>query len=291
MNKIETILKENRVNYETAVETHERVFGKNSCFLVGENYRSYYDDDYCSFTYYSNVTGEYFTDNWTTAAACPSYSLYETDIRFDKAKELGLIDIKIFNSVWKVEFNSIGEYLIKWPKEFIKCYGRFPMVEVYRGRSFKGRKGYLVEQKTINKDTRWPAEMAIIYDTEAQEFFMVKIEYIRIPSDFDKTITEAFQKRIDEEMMVEDRMRKFNKDDQKEIIDELFFNGNWTEYRNNMYDMFDKFWTKYKYDEEHKKYAPSEKLLQWVREHFKDVTDEKEIYEIGFKINKKNSRY
>lgn len=291
MNKIETILKENRVNYETSVETHERVFGKNSCFLVTEDYHGLYEDDYCNFTYYSNITGEYFTDNWTTAAACPPYSCYETEIRYDKAKELGLIDIKIFNSVWKSEFNSIGEFYIKWPEEFIKWYGRFPMVEVFRGRSFKNRKGFLVEHKTINKDTRWPVEMAIIYDTEAQEFFMVKIGYIRITSDFDKTITEEFQKRIAEEMKVEDRMRKFDKDDKKEILDELFFNGNWGEYRENVYNMLVRFWMNYKYEEEKKKYAPTEKLLQWVRDHFKDVTDEEEIYKIAFNISKKNSRY
>lgn len=290
MNNIETILDKERNGFETKVETHERLYGKNSCFLVGESYQSLYNDDYCGFKYYSNVTGEYFEDSWSTAYACPPYSCFEVEMKFDKAKELGLIDKEKFNKNWEHTVHEIGSFYENNPMEWATFFKRFPQVEVYRGRSFKGRKGLLIAQKKICPKG-YPSLMAVVFDTEENEFFMVKLQYVKLTSDFISSIKEATNKRIEEEYKVEDRLRHFALEEEKEVIDKLLFDGNWKEFSENIYNLYSKFLMKYEAEEEKKKYAPTEKLIQWVRDHFKDVKDEEEIYKIAFNISKKNSRY
>ena len=293
MNKIETILSEARKNttyksaydIETQCEIHIRLYGENSCFLVTDNYHGLYHDDYCSFTYYSNVTGEYFEDSWTTAACCPNYSCYECK-RFKDAVNEGLIDINIYNANWNPIKCKLLDFIIKHPKEFTKAWKIYPFVEVYRGRSHKGRKGWMVSTKTIN-NKGYQTNMEVIFDPENNEFFMVKRGYTKLKDSFVNRIEEIVNSAIDEEMKVTDRLRTLDRS--KVVIESLF--DDYKSWKNEMDDKCYKWSLNYDYEQEKIKYAPSEKLLQWVRDHFKDITDEEKIYEIAFKINKKNNRW
>lgn len=300
-NKITTIISEARDKayneatkekpyiIKTCCEIHEMLFGKDSCFLVGSNYRSMYHDDYASFTYYSNVTGEYFEDEWATAFACPNYSCYECK-RFEDAKKEGLINIELFNSTWKPYEYQIGEWYKKYPKYFVEVKKRFPIVKVFRGRSNKGRTGvYFGTRKVNNKG--WEKNMEVIYDLETKEFFLVGAGYTQITDDFIEKYNKALDDFIEKENQVNDRMREFNLDIERSVIDKIFFNGDFESWYSEMSNARYKWLERYDYEQDRKNYAPSEKLLQWVRDHFKQVTDENEIYEIAFKINKKNARY
>lgn len=294
MNKIKTILSEARKNteyssaydIETNCEIHNRLYGENSCFLVAEDYHGLYHDDYASFTYYSNVTGEYFEDSWTTAACCPSYDCYKLCKSFDEAVKEGLIDINIYNSTWNPSRCEISDFLKKNTSEFYRIYRIYPFVEIYRGRSHKNRKGWRISEKTIyNKG--YGSIMEIIFDPEVNEFFMVRKGYTKLEDEFVKKIENAINSHIDSEMKVNDRMRTI---DRNLIVRDTFFEGNFEDWRYNM-DIKRSIWeANYDAEQEKKTYAPSEKLLQWVRDHFKNVTDENEIYNIAYRINKKNAR-
>ena len=67
-------------------------YGIDKVFLVSKDYHGKYEDDYCDFIYWNESTKEFFNDYWTTAAACPSFNLYESMIDFKTAWEGGLID-------------------------------------------------------------------------------------------------------------------------------------------------------------------------------------------------------
>lgn len=75
-----------------AVEKAIIEYGAENIFYVNRSYRSMYYDDYCTFYYYNNITGETFTDEWTTAAACPGFGRYENAVTLDEAFENNLVN-------------------------------------------------------------------------------------------------------------------------------------------------------------------------------------------------------
>ena len=50
----------------TAVQKAIQEYGIENISMVGYNYHGRYEDDDCEFTYYNNVTGNFFYDEWTT---------------------------------------------------------------------------------------------------------------------------------------------------------------------------------------------------------------------------------
>lgn len=284
-NKILTLINAEAINSSknTAAEIHSHLFGEESCFLVKEDYHGLYEDDDCTFTYYSNETGEYFGDTWTTRFFCPDFSRYKTKYTFDEAVKLGLVNIEKFNE----NFIPTGidfEYMKSNPYEFISFWERYPIVEVFRGHSFKGRKGYLLGT------TKDYGRLAVIYDANDNQFFTVKKSYIQIAESFITNLTDAIHKAIDEEKKVTNRIQKFDTEDKRKVMDNVYFFGLWELFKHQMENKYSEWSIQFEAELEQKLYAPSEKLLQWVRNHFPQVTDEKEIYNIGFKINKKNAR-
>lgn len=298
MTKIDSILSEARDNssyasaydWETKCQIHNRLYGENSCFLIAENYQGLYQDDYASFVYYSNITGERFEDRWTTAACCPNYDNYKQCITFDKAVKEGLINIDLYNSNWSCSPCKISDFLKQYPDQFINYKGIFPFVKVYRGRSFKNRKGWRVGEKTIvNKG--YSTVMDVIFDPEVNDFFMVKKGYTTLEDNFITSVEDATNAYIDEEMKITHRLRTRDPKVELNILSKLFFGKDFNEWRCDI-DIKRSIWeAKYEAEQNKIKYAPSEKLIQWVREHFINVTDEQEIYNIAYRINKKNGRY
>lgn len=155
--------------------------GAENIYYIGRNYRGLYHDDYCTFTYYDNTTGEVFYDEWTTAFAAPHFDLYEDNIlTFKEAVELGLVDmnkVKEHNmQIWlnQIETMKLNDlyYVKKYMNEFT---GFYPMIKVERGRKWKGT-GFLLEisesvyswgpsyGRGYNSSTSWTARILSMED-------------------------------------------------------------------------------------------------------------------------------
>lgn len=124
--------------------------GLENIFYVGKNYRGLYHDDYCTFTFYNNLTGEFFYDEWTTAFACPSYdSYYEGIYTIKEGFELGLIDMEKVFDLNKKRFETMIEDNAKkiFSSDSIANNCFYPKVRVTRGRKWRGA-GYLIDMET-----------------------------------------------------------------------------------------------------------------------------------------------
>lgn len=124
--------------------------GLENVFYVGKNYRGLYHDDYCTFTFYNNLTGEFFYDEWTTAFGCPSYSSYTEGIyTVEEGLELGLIDMEKVFELNKKRFETLINAASKqiFSIKSIEAFCFFPRVRVSRGRKWKGE-GYLIDVET-----------------------------------------------------------------------------------------------------------------------------------------------
>lgn len=124
--------------------------GLENVFYVGKNYRGLYHDDYCTFTFYNNLTGEFFYDEWTTAFGCPSYSSYTEGIyTIKEGLDLGLIDMEKVFELNKKQFETMIDNNAK--KIFASnsidenCF--YPRIRVSRGRKWRGE-GYLIDMET-----------------------------------------------------------------------------------------------------------------------------------------------
>lgn len=124
--------------------------GLENVFYVGENYRGLYQDDYCTFTFFNNLTGEFFYDEWTTAAACPACdSYYEGIYTVKEGLELGLINMEKVFELNKKRFESMVERNAEkiFRSESLENNEFFPRVKVSKGRKWRGE-GYLIDIET-----------------------------------------------------------------------------------------------------------------------------------------------
>lgn len=122
--------------------------GAENIFMVGKSYRSHAYDDYATFTYYNQATMEEFTDSWTTAGACPSYSLYEC-MTIEEAFRKGLLDEEKYVRFRKeISLKYLESYHCPSLSvdDFIKYKVR---VEVTGGRKWKGI-GYALSSKWVS---------------------------------------------------------------------------------------------------------------------------------------------
>ena len=150
-------------------------YGAENIFLTGEGYRSMYHDDYASFTYYNNVTGDFFTDSWTTAAACPSYNSYKCTTLEEAIKD-GLLNKELYFST---KMKGIRESIEKteFPRHLsvdeVKAYKL--LVEVKRGRKWRGR-GYVVDSFEVSYG--WtPTTYAVVFDALANQIEEINFSY------------------------------------------------------------------------------------------------------------------
>lgn len=264
------IFKEARENYEPLIRTHIKLYGENSAFLVSESYRSCYHDDYASFTYYSNITGEYFEDEWTTAGACFPYDCYKTK-EFNDAKEEDLIDIGIYNSKY-----IIPETLLKYDDSLfvfaLQCK-KAPYVEVFSGKKMKGCKGIAID----SYKHRFGGEYYIVYFPEEDRFASISVKNLKLDREFIDKVNNCWRNAREEEMRINHRLRSLNAND---ILESLYPEN----YREYVIDLQNR-WRDITL-------GITPNLLTWVREHFTDVTEEFEIRRIAEKIAaKKRNQY
>lgn len=176
----------------TAVQRAIQEYGIENISMVGYNYHGRYEDDDCEFTYYNNVTGNFFYDEWTTRFACPSYGCYECQT-LEEADKKGLVDHKklfsfkkysMIKQFEKFKFDNI------WGETFCKIAPLGLRVEVKCGRKWKGI-GYLVG--TFTTSYQWGVKMwhsnndygtsttrhAKIYDPTTNRIETVTADYVK----------------------------------------------------------------------------------------------------------------
>lgn len=268
---LKQILRENRQGYELALETHDRLYGKGNAFLVSKNYRSCYHDDYASFTYYSNATGEYFDDEWTTAFACPAYSCYMTEKTFDEAKEEGLIDVDIYNSEYKIPETALN-YDDTLYAFALRC-NKAPYVTVISGKKMNGCKGIAIDSYTHY----FGGEYYIIYFPEEDKFASISQKSLKLDSAFVDKVNAKWSEAREAELNVNDRLRSLEVSD---VIESLY-----PEDYNDYIRTLRRRWNDIRL-------GITPNLINWVKEHFTDITDENEIRQIAERIAaKKRNQY
>lgn len=135
----------------TVVQDAIAKYGVNNIFMVSEDYHGLYEDDHCNFVYFNNVTGEIFTDRWSTAYACPAFQLFEC-MKIEEAFNAGLVNMELLfkgeqnRLIAKYTNANFGYYSI----EDLSHFGF--KVEVKTGRKWKGV-GYLIDSYT--KSYQW----------------------------------------------------------------------------------------------------------------------------------------
>lgn len=143
----------------TAVQEAIKKYGIENISMVGYNYHGRYEDDDCNFTYYNNVTGEFFYDEWTTRFACPYFGCYECQT-LKTADEKGYVDHeKLYNFKRNQLINyytnmKIDNYAIGELYNIIAPLGL--RVEVRGGRKWKGI-GFLVG--TFSTSYQWGTKL------------------------------------------------------------------------------------------------------------------------------------
>ena len=176
-------------------------YGADNIYLVSSSYHGRYEDDDASFTYYNNVTGEFFHDEWSTRFAAPAYGSYEC-LKLEEAWNNGLVDKeKLYKITLERAINSMKNF------KYDPWYTNFEMtcrwglrVKVSRGRKWKGT-GYLVG--TFTKSYQWGVKLwrsnndygtsttryAKIYDPTTNRIESVNASYVEF-LDLDNFVEE-----------------------------------------------------------------------------------------------------
>ncbi len=163
--------------------------GAENIFMISSSYRSHAYDDYASFTYYNQATQKEFADSWTTAAACPSYGLYEC-MKIEEAYKKGLLDEdKYVGFLKQRRLKSLENFSAPslYVDDFIKYKVR---VEVTGGRKWKGT-GYALSSKWV-KFGYHETKYVSILDTETNIIHEISDNWVHLAEDIDK-LTEEYK--------------------------------------------------------------------------------------------------
>lgn len=120
--------------------------GVENIFVCGDGaYISLHNDDYCTFTYWDNVKGEFIEDGWTTAACSPSFDSFTTGIfTVEEAIKYNLFNKDV---VKKFVYNEC-ERKIAFDADYYRYKEAFTnynkLVRVTEGRKWRGT-GYLID--------------------------------------------------------------------------------------------------------------------------------------------------
>lgn len=196
-------------------------YGAENIFMISSSYRSHAYDDYASFTYYNQATQEEFEDSWTTAAACPGYSLYEC-MKIDEAFKKGLLDEEKYVDFLKQRrLMSLEDFIAPTLRvgDFIEYKIR---VEVTGGRKWKGT-GYALSCKSV-KFGYHEMNYVSILDPETNVIHEISDNWVHPAEDVSKMIElykEWARKRI--ETMTSDSLRIDNNNRLTVDIDSRFY--------------------------------------------------------------------
>lgn len=153
-------------------------YGAENIFMTGQSYSSHYHDDYASFSYYNNVTGEEFTDSWTTAAACPGYGSYEC-YSFENAVKNGLVNMEMYLSLLRKRCKRLMDLESPDRRFSIDELVRFKLpVMANGGRKWRGT-GYVCS-KHYSSFGRFGTTYAVVYDEKNNELREVNPDYLEV---------------------------------------------------------------------------------------------------------------
>lgn len=189
----------------TAVEEAIIKYGPENIFLVSSDYHGLYQDDYCTFHYYNNVTGDEFLDEWSTAYAAPAYRRFENCLTFEEAQELNLFNKEIALQGAKEKLTQLYTNITKEITQPMAIKYHLE-VKVTRGRKWKGTGIIKDVRRTMYQYARpsfrtnnpyWGkkvTDIAIIYDNNSNKIEEVNYEYC-VPVKFNEII-DSWRKEI-----------------------------------------------------------------------------------------------
>ena len=154
----------------TAVQKAIKEYGIENISMVGYNYHGRYEDDDCNFTYYNNVTGNFFY------ADKKGYVDHDKLFTFKKYEMTKQFEIFKFDNIWGEKFAKIAPFGLR--------------VEVTRGRKWKGT-GFLIG--TFTTSYQWGVKLwrsnndygtsttrhAKIYDPTTNRIETVTADYVK----------------------------------------------------------------------------------------------------------------
>lgn len=153
--------------------------GAENIFLLKEEYHGCYHDDYAYFTYYNNVTGDEFKDEWTTAFACPGYYCYKC-LSFADALEAGLVNMEVYLSMLRKDTLDRLESAKVPAFELDELIKSRMLVTATGGRKWKGT-GYVVDKHTTTFNMYYGSRTttyAVVYDIQRKELREVNPAYL-----------------------------------------------------------------------------------------------------------------
>lgn len=172
----------------TPVEEAIIKYGPENIFLVSSDYHGLYQDDYCTFHYYNNVTGDEFMDEWSTAYAAPAYGRFENCLTLEEAKELNLINKDIALQKSKEKLTRLYTNITKEITQPMAIAYHLE-VKVTRGRKWKGTGIIKDVRRTMYQYAKplfrtnnpyWGkkvTDIAIIYDNNSNKIEEVNYAY------------------------------------------------------------------------------------------------------------------
>ena len=132
--------------------------GADNVFYMYQNYRGLYEDDDCTFYYWDNVNGKVITDFWGTHFAAPDFRLYtENVLTFSEASNMGLVNMELLKkyNIEKV-LQSVERTRLLTDENSKIIMNHNPLINVTRGRKFKGL-GYYIGEVETRKSLYYPA--------------------------------------------------------------------------------------------------------------------------------------
>ena len=177
-----------KVSVFTVVEEAIIKYGPENIFLISSDYHGLYQDDYCTFHYYNNVTGDEFMDEWSTAYAAPAYGRFENCLTLKEAEALNLINKDIALQKSKEKLTRLYTNITKEITQPIAIKYHLE-VKVTRGRKWKGtgiikdvrRTMYQYARPSFRtNDPYWGkkvTDIAIIYDNNSNKIEEVNYAY------------------------------------------------------------------------------------------------------------------
>ena len=194
-----------KVSVFTAVEEAIIKYGPENIFLVSSDYHGLYQDDNCIFQYYNNVTGDIFSDEWSTAYAAPAYRRFENCLTIEEAQELNLFNKEIALQGAKERLTHLYTNITKEVTQSMAIAYHLE-VKVTRGRKWKGtgiikdvrRTMYQYARPSFRtNDPYWGkkvTDIAVIYDNNSNKIEEVNYAYC-VPVKLDEMI-DSWRKEI-----------------------------------------------------------------------------------------------
>ena len=194
-----------KVSVFTVVEEAIIKYGPENIFLISSDYHGLYQDDYCTFHYYNNVTGDEFMDEWSTAYAAPAYGRFENCLTLKEAEALNLINKDIALQKSKEKLTRLYTNITKEVTQQMAIKYHLE-VKVTRGRKWKGtgiikdvrRTMYQYARPSFRtNDPYWGkkvTDIAIIYDNNSNKIEEVNYAYC-VPVKLEEMI-DSWRKEI-----------------------------------------------------------------------------------------------